>query len=154
LAGWALASTVLVPIADALAALISGIAGLSGSTTVKGRKWKPPGGDVDSLPVGVVYLPTVERTGVDLAEDHLGANDWEIGFPAILYFTADDIAFGQAQAAEVTEAFIKAVDANPTLGLGIVQETKVTRVDEAEVIELNNRPVIQVRTRVELLSFV
>ncbi len=70
-----------------------------------------------------------------------------------LYFDIGDLAFGQAQAVEVIEAWILAIDADQTLG-GVVQEAKVTTVDEPEYVEDAGRPYLIYPSTVSILDFV
>jgi len=140
------ASTVLDPIADGLVTVIQGL-----SVTTKAQKWLLR--DTDARPAAVIELPTVRRTDVDMAEDHLGQLDWRSEWPVSFYFDFTDATFGQAQALEVIEKFIVAVDANPTLS-GTVQEAKVLTAGPPEIDEGAARPALVYPTRVGILDFV
>lgn len=139
-----MASTVLDPVAARLVTILQGL-GLST------YKWAP--GDLDALPAGVVEMPTITRTPVDEAEDHLGQNDWSTSWPVVLYFSlAEEPQASQATAVETVEAFIAAIDADQDLG-GAVQEAKVTEA-EPEIVEEESRATIRYVCRVEALDFV
>lgn len=143
-----MASTILDPVADAIKVLI---ADLAVTPTMKAYKWAPGMTGLDAVPAGVVDLPRVRRTGVDQAEDHLGQDDWSMEFPVVLYFDLSEAFESQARAAEVVEAFIKAVDANPTL-TSTVQEAKVI---DSEPFTVTDHPMAELgyRCRVETLKF-
>jgi hypothetical protein len=156
-----MASSVIDPLASALAAVVSGISGLSNGVTVKGIKWAPR--DTDVRPAGVVEMPTVRRTDPDAPEDHLGANDWAFEFPVSFYFDLAEPAFSQAQATEILEAFIKAVDGslapgqplNGLSGVSIADVKVVESIPELSLVnEQNERWAIAYLTRVQLLTFV
>jgi hypothetical protein len=139
-------STVLDPIADGIVAVVQTL-----SPTVKARKWVVR--DTDARPAAVVELPTVNRTDVDANEDHLGEYDWRSEWPVSFYFDFTDTAFGQAQALEVVEKFVSAIDADPTLG-GTVQEAKVVTAGPPQIEEGYARPMLVYPTRVDVLDFV
>lgn len=139
-------STVLDPIAEGIKTVVEGL-----SPTVKCQKWVLR--DTDARPAAVIELPTVTRTDVDAVEDHLGQNDWRSEWPVSFYFDFTDATFGQAQALEVIEKFIAAIDAAPTLS-GTVQEAKVVTAGPPEIEEGAARPMLVYPTRVAVLDFV
>jgi hypothetical protein len=141
-----MASTILDPIADGLVAVIGTI-----SPTVKAKKWLIR--DTDARPAAVIELPTVSRTEPDAAEDHLSQYDWRSEWPVSFYFDFTDATFGQAQALEVIEQFIAAVDADPDLG-GTVQEAKAISAGPPEIEEGAARPMLVYPVRVSVLDFV
>lgn len=143
-----MASTVIDPIADQLVALIDAL-----SVDTKAYLWTSPGGDTDVRPAGVVMLPEIERTQPDLAEDHLGENDWRITYPVVFAFDYEAGGYYHAQAAEVIEAWIVAVDADPSLS-GVVQEARVVAAGAPEYNPGEGRPFIQWATTVQVLTFV
>lgn len=143
-------STVIQPIGDALAAVLEDLEGTRSTDT-----WAPR--ETGARPAAVVELPSIRRSELDRAEDHLGEDDWSHTFWVVFYF---DLAvkkpqLTQAKAAEIVESWIKAIDANPTLGLdGLVQEAKVVATEEPEFAEGESKPVMRWRTRVGVLAFV
>jgi hypothetical protein len=141
-----MSSTILDPIATALKSTIETI-----SPTVKVHKWVLR--DTDARPAAVIELPTVNRTEPDAIEDHLGENDWRSEWPVTFYFDFGDPAFGQAQALEVIEKFISAVDADQDLG-STVQEAKVVTVGPPQIEEGYARPMLMYPARVAVLDFV
>lgn len=141
-----MSSTVLDPIAEGIKAVVETL-----SPTVKPKKWLIR--DTDARPAAVIELPTVTRTDPDIAEDHLGQDDWRSEWPVSFYFDFNDATFGQAQAIEVIEKFIVAVDADPTLG-GTVQEAKVITAGPPQIDENAARPLLVYPTTVSILDFV
>lgn len=143
-----MASTVIDPIADELVALIDAL-----TPDTKPYLWVSPAGDTDVRPAGIVMLPEIERVGPDLPEDHLGETDWRLSYPVVFIVDFEPNGYYHAQAAEVVEAWIKAVDADTTLD-GSVQEAKVTSVAPPEYQPGEGRPYIQYATTVQVLAFV
>jgi hypothetical protein len=140
-------SSILTPLADALLEAARGL----GSEGVKGYRWPPR--ELAKLPAAVVELPGVERTPVDAPEDHLGQRDWKPSFPVIFYFDLSAAESSQDEAVEIVEAFIAAIDEDPSLG-GLCQEAKAVEAAFAEYVEDEARPVIRWPVRVEILKFV
>lgn len=140
-----MASTILDPIATALVTVAETVSGLNGC------KWVLR--DTDSRPAAVVMPPSIERTPLDVSEDHLGQNDWNSEWSVDLYFDTTNLEYGQVQAVEMVEAWIVAVDADQDLG-GVVQEAKVTSVAEPDFVEDANRPYLIYPTTVSVLDFV
>lgn len=136
-----MASTILDPVADAIEDLIDGI-------SLNGHKWTPK--DLGAVPAGVVGLPRGNRVGVDEAESQLGSEDWYLTYPTALFFDLSEAQFSQAQAVEKLEAFISAIDDNPTLA-GTVLDAKVTNF-EAEIVQDTNRPLLSYVCDVEVLK--
>lgn len=130
-----MASTVITPIANRI---VTELAALGVSPSVKGYRWAPH--DLDALPAGVVELPRVRRRGTDEPERQLGSNDWFLDFPVVLYFDLSEAQFSQDQAVDTVEAFIKAVDANPTL-TATVEDAVVSEV-EPSIVDDKNRPLV------------
>jgi hypothetical protein len=110
-----MASTIIEPVADAIAALIDDIT-LTGGISMKGYTWEPR--EFDRIPAGAVGVPEVRRTGLDEPEDQLSTVDWFMDFPVGLYFDLDEARKSQRQVVEGLEAFIAAIDDSPHLGLG------------------------------------
>lgn len=144
-------STIIDPVAGALAAKIAAIA--VDGTTVKAYKWSPGPTGIDKLPAGVVTLPSLRRTDVDSAEDHLGANDWRVTYEVDFFFDASSASFSQRQAVEVIEAFIVAVDADQDLG-GTCQEAKVESAEPTDVVSDHARAMFAYACEVSVLKFV
>jgi hypothetical protein len=118
------ASTIIEPVADAIAALIDDIT-LTGGITLKGYTWEPR--EFDRVPAGAVGVPEVRRTGLDEGENQLSTTDWFLDFPVGLYFDLDEARKSQRQVVEGLEAFVAAMDDAPDLGLGgAVCDAKVT----------------------------
>lgn len=125
-----MASDVIDPIASALVTKIGTLtATYSLSQTVTGYKW--PKGELDSRPAGVVELPVLRRRGPDERESQLGSNDWMHEFPVTFWIDNQGNATNFPLLIDIVEAWVKAVDADPTLGLGpvIPNETAVISVE-------------------------
>lgn len=142
-------STVLDPIAGALESLIEGIAGLP--FPINAMKWERL--ELDPLPAATVHVPQIERTAVGEAELQLGSLDWQLSYTVSLYFDLDDAVTAQARMVEYVEAFIKAVDQNPTLGLATVDEAKVVSAVPFHERE-RRRPLAGYECEVQLLALV
>jgi hypothetical protein len=139
-----MASTIIDPVASALATLVDNLSG------VYGTKWTPK--DLGTVPAGVVGVPRGSRVAVDTAESQLGSEDWNLTYTVALFFDLSEAQFSQAQAVEILEAFIAAVDDNPTLD-GTVIDAKVTNF-EPEVVETMNRPLLSYACDVDVLKLV
>lgn len=141
-------SEILEPIAEKLAEIAGGL------DTNKGIVWAPK--DTGSRPAAVVELPSINRSELDRAEDHLGQDDWTLNYWVVFYFDLSRRPQdAQVKAAAIVEAWIAAVDEQPSLGLdGLVQEAKVVEAAEPEFFDNDSKPVIRWRTRVGVLAFV
>jgi hypothetical protein len=116
-----MASTVLDPVAERIKAKL---AELNVITADERHKWAPA--SIGVLPAGVIEMPTIARTSPGQAESQLGSNDWTLTFPVTLYFELDEATAAQTQATETVEAFIKAIDDDPSLGdPSIIEDAKV-----------------------------
>lgn len=125
-----MASTVIDGIASALVTKIGTLqATYTLSQPVTGYKW--PRGDLDSRPAGVVELPTLRRRGPSESESQLGSNDWMHEFPVTFWIDNQGNATNFPLLIDIVEAWVKAIDADPALGLGpvIPEETSVTDVE-------------------------
>lgn len=139
-----MSSSILTPLADALVLKIESVGAL-------GYRWAPR--EFENTPAGVVELPSVARSGLDAPEDHLGQRDWKPTFDAVFYFDLDVAKPSQDEAVDAIEAFILAIDADPSLG-GLCQEAKAVEAPPPEFIEDADRPQIRWAVRVEILKFV
>lgn len=148
-----MASTVLDPIAVALEQLLDGLAVVPALNVMKWER-----GDIAPLPAATVHVPLIRRTALDEPESELNLSfDWELAYTVSLYFDLADAEAAQADMVEYVEAFIKTVDANPTLGVAGVD----VAVDEAKVVSADpfterdrKRTLVGYECRVELLAFV
>lgn len=138
------ASSILTPLADALKEKAEELG-------VKGYRWAPR--ELDKPTAAVVELPTVERSALDGPEDHLGQKDWKPGFSVVFYFPLDTAQSSQDDAVDVVEAFVLAIDADPSLG-NRCQEAKAVEVGTPEFLDDESRPEIRWPVRVEILKFV
>jgi hypothetical protein len=145
-----MASTTVEPVATAIAAVISG---LSVSPAVTGYSVDRGPTDSLQLPAGVVGAPSIVRKGVDEKETQLGSRDWNEEWPISFAFELDNYTAARTQAVEVIEAFIKAIDADETLG-GIVSECKVVRSDPAGPVQVRNRPMFLYDCTVQIFDLV
>lgn len=147
-----MASTIIDPTAVLIA---NEIDGLTTAQSVKAYAQDPGLAGLDTLPAGVVGLPSFERVGVDDREPQIGSTGWWLTFPVEFYFDIADPEFTATQAVETVEAFVLAIDANP--GLGQSQEevidTKVVSGEPVEILEAA-RPMLAYATRVQVLRLV
>lgn len=146
------ASTTLAPIADALVTVIQSLS----DPTVGAVKWSRL--DTDTRPAAVVGMPiTIRRTEPDQKEGQVGTDDWNVDFPVDFYFEFDELEAAQTQAVQVIEAWIKAIDADQTLGdLPGLLEAKVVEAGPPEKLtaESTGRATLFWPTRVSLIRFV
>ncbi len=136
-----MASTIIGPVCD----VVVGFLNANGFT---GYKWARL--DYD-LPAGVVELPTVSRVQEN---SQLGSEDWMMDFPVVLYFDLSDAAFSQEQAAEMVEAFIAAVDANPSLGSPTIVDDAVVTSATPSFETDTARPMVAYTCTLELNKLV
>lgn len=101
-----------------------------------GYKWARA--DMD-LPAGVVELPTIERSA---GGSQVGSVDWTMEFPVALYFALDEASTDQEAAAVAVEAFIGAVDDNPSLSDPTVIEDAVVTSAEPDFDADSQRPMV------------
>ena len=159
-----MASTWITPIGQALADVASGIAGLTDGVTVKGILWAPR--DTDVRPAAVVEMPSIDRVAADEGESQIGTRDARLRFPVAFYFDlSEDVTYSQAQATEVVEAFVDAIDASVESGPlspqqlsgGVIVVDAKTSVDPPEIFPpeaSSGRPVIRYVCRAEVLAFI
>ena len=119
-----MSSTILKPLAQSLVDLADGIT-LTNGVEVTGYLWERK--DFASLPAVAVEPPDGRRRGIDEGESQLGSDDWFPEYHVSLYVDLDDAVVAQEQMLELLEAYIAAVDADPSLGDAEVLDAKVTR---------------------------
>lgn len=142
-------SDVLDPIAGALEQLLDG---LVLTPKLHAMKWERK--DLSPLPAATVHVPQIARTELDEAETELNlAFDWTLTYTVSFYFDLADAVAAQGAMVDYVEAFIKAVDDNPTLGLELVDEAKVISADPFTERD-RNRPLAGYECQVRLLAFV
>lgn len=132
--------------------LVSTIDGLEVDRSVNAWKWRSNEGGGLQLPSAVVQVPEFDRSGLDEAEDHLGARDIRMEFSVPFFFDLGqtDASFGEA--VEVVSAFVDALDADPGLD-GNAQEAKVTHTEPANSEPLQGRPTFAFVCTVSVLAF-
>jgi hypothetical protein len=147
-----MASTVVTPIADKLKATMEG---LTLAPALKVYRWAPkalsgPG------PFAVIELPDIKRGNLLDAETELGRRDWALEFPVVFYFDLVTADVAQGRAAEVAEAFIRAVDEAPDLGIpALVEEARVTEAEVSyDIGQEGARPMLVITTTVAVAAFV
>jgi len=144
-----MASTVVKPIAQNIASLITGLAV---TPSMVGVVWGPR--ELPQIPCGVVRPPTIGRTEPKGEESQLGSDDWDLSYPVTLYFEFDEASKSQDQAVEIVEAFIKAVDANPDLDTnGIADEASVVSA-EPVIVDDQTRALFAYDCRIVLTTLV
>lgn len=146
-----MASTILDPVAVLLAGVVDSLAV---TPAVKAYPRDPGTAGLDKVPAAVVGLPTVYRVGVEEDEPEVGSHGWTLTYPVVFFFDLADAPAAAAEATEILEAFITAMDADavPIADSSIV-DAKVTEAIPSEVLD-TARPLIAYECRVELLKLV
>jgi hypothetical protein len=139
-------STVIVPLADALKQMLEG---LDFAPAVKAYRWAPS--MVATVPAAVIDIPEVRRTGIDEPEEQLGSDDWTLTFPVELLVDLAVADRDQTRVVELLEAFIAAVDANPSLGFPIVEDSKVVAGTPGYDLSEEARPLLTYDCEVQVL---
>jgi hypothetical protein len=98
-----------------------------------------------------IEIPDLGRTGVEERESQLGFYDWDLEFPVTIWVNLTQGPKAQQRLVAVTEAWIAAVDADPTLG-GLVLEAKVTGAKRQ--YQLAKRPLVGFETTLAALRLV
>lgn len=137
-----MASTILTPVADALADVLAGINLTPAINLVWGddRRWAPA--MIGSTPAVVINVPSVRRTGLDEPERELGSDDWIITFGVDLYVDLAVPDRDQQRAVELLEAVTAAIDANRTLGMATIDDTKVVSAEPSQDLSDEARPLL------------
>lgn len=140
---------VVTPVADAI---LTKLQNLAVTPALKGYRWAPR--DLDAIPAAVIELPRIQRPGPDdLENSPLGTNGWLLDYPVTLYFDLAVAPDAQAQAATYVDAFITAIDDDPSLGLAAVEDSAVTN-SEPVIIEERARVLLAYECRLEVLALV
>ena len=128
-------------VADAIAATI---AGLTPSTYA--HRWDPAFAGIDRVPAGIVIPPL--RIDAMANRAQIGSRDWQVEWPLLFYFDCARLPSAQARGMETIEAFIKAIDADHTLG----GEVEIARVIGAATTDIDDegtgRPLLEVEATV------
>lgn len=139
-----MASTILTPVANALAAILATIDLTPQVNVVWGtsdeKRWAPA--MIAATPAVVINVPSVRRTGLDEPERELGSDDWLLTFALDLYVDLKVPGRDQQRAVELLEAVTAAIDANPTLGLPTIDDTKVVSAEPAQDLSDEARPLL------------
>lgn len=122
------------------------------TTAVKGYKWAPR--DLDTTVCGVVELPTIQRVALDDAESQIGSRDWLYEFPVVFYIALDEARYAQAEAAQVIEDWVSAIDANPFSADPTVEDARVVSAGPPEIDADQSRPLIVYPTVLQIQKFV
>lgn len=141
-----MSSTILDPIAETISGFISDLT-LTDGTAVHGEKWEPGTAGIDSLPAGIVGIPSIDRTSPGDVEPQLGSDAWTMEYEVVLCVDLAEAKFAQAQAVELVELFIDSVDDDPSLGDPQVVSDAVVERAEPEVVADERRPMLTYRCR-------
>jgi hypothetical protein len=139
------ASTVIQPTADALKAVIAAVT-FTPAVTV--YRWAPA--HLGNVPAVVIDVPTLRRHDLDAAERELGSDDWFMTFPVSLHVDLKVPDRDQARIVELLEAVIAAIDANRTLGIATVDDTKVITGSPIQDLSDEQRPLLTYDCEVEV----
>ena len=143
-----MASTTIDQVAVQLVAKIDGL-----TQTVKGFKWQQS--DLDTVPAGVVGIPDIRRQSPNDREPQMNSWGWYLDFPLRFYVDLDEPNRAANEIMDIVEAFIKAIDADETLGglIGVGHDG-VPRVTSAQPFEQldteQNRSLMACELRVEV----
>lgn len=141
-------STIFQPPADALVTLLEDL-GLA--VEFNAHRWLPGPGVGFKPPAAIVELPDFERAEVEGAEPQLGSDLWQLEYPVSLVFALREAQVAQDRAALGVETFVRAVDADASLG-GVAYESSVVG-GEPEYDDNQGNPVVIYRTRVSVWFF-
>jgi hypothetical protein len=139
------ASTVLQPIAEAIATRLRAL-----DLHVPERAWTR--GEL-SPPCGEIELPAGDRTGPEESESQLGSNDWRLELDVTIWFDLTDVSIAAARLVDTLEAFVRAVDADRTLGLVGVLDASVTGWEPVFLTD-QTRPLVGAETTVAVWALV
>jgi len=95
-----------------------------------------------------------------MTEDHVSQVDWVLEFPVNFVFDLSEAVLAQTQAVDTMEAFIKAIDADTTLGRaddvdgGVIQGAKVISADQLIELVDEARSTLVFPCRVQVQQFV
>jgi hypothetical protein len=138
-------------LADALVEVLEGV-------DVRGYKWSP---GAIKPPCAVIEMPTLRRTEVDNAEDHVGADDWRFDFPVLFYVELGrDVIAAQVALMASAFGFVRAIDtltpdAQGFVLNGLCTDAKVTPAEPFATPqgEEGSRTQIGYETHVSILTF-
>jgi hypothetical protein len=93
---------------------LGGTVVLSQGIGVKGYLWERS--DFDHIPAVVVEPPDGTRRDIDEGESQLSTTDWLLDYTVRLYVDFDEFVRASEQMTELLEAFVQAIDSDPSLG--------------------------------------
>jgi hypothetical protein len=137
-------STIIQPIADHAGLMLKAL-GLGVNV------WADDELTMGAAGAAEIEIPDLGRTGVEERESQLGFYDWDLEFPVTIWVNLTQGARAQQRLVAVVEAWIAAVDADPTLG-GLVLEAKVTSAKRQ--YQLAKRPLVGFETTLAALRLV
>lgn len=115
----------------------------------RGELWEP---QTIRLPAGTVGTPTLRRRAPDDRESQLLTNDWWVEFTVSLYFDLRDAQKAQQGMVDGLLAFTRAIDADPSLALTVLDAAVTSAVPFVE--KDRNRPLVGYEITVATLSLV
>lgn len=142
----ALTSTILQPIADRLATILTGL-------SLGVNTWAQPGLRFGAAGAAEIEIPDIDRTPLERSESQLGSNDWDLEFPVAIWVNLTEAEISQKRLVALVEAWIAAVDADIHLG-GLVLEARVTHAARVYGTTANNVPLVGYETAVAVLKLV
>lgn len=142
-------STIFRPPAARLVAILRALSVPAAVTLKIPDVWLPAS---ITPPAAVVELPAFTRTEPEGEEAELGSDLWVLTYPVALAFSLREAQATQERAAAVVEAFVSAVDADPSLA-GTVYEAAVVGGD-VEYDKDGADALLIYRTRVVAWKFV
>lgn len=136
-----MSSTILAPCADAIKAVLEALG-------YKVHRWLP---QQFSAPAAIIELPDIQRVEVEGTEAQLGSDLWQLEYPVSLVFPLREAATAQDRAALAVEQFIRAVDADESLGGVVYEASVISGAVEYDGDQANS--VVIYRTRVSVWFF-
>lgn len=141
-----MSSTVVTPIAAAIAAIADAITGVTAYSSDPGMA------GLEGNPACVVGVPTIDRGDLD-SDPQLGSRGWMLVYPVNLYFDLDVPQDTQTLAVDTVEAFIKAVDADDQLGATVIA-ARVTSAEPVVLVGDQTRPRLVYECSVTVEAYV
>lgn len=143
-------STVITPIASALATIAGGVSGVTAYAKDPGLQ------GLDGNPTAVVGVPAVNHGELD-ADPQIGSRIWTLDYPVNIFVDLDVAQDAVTLLIDTVEAFVKAVDADDQLVTadatlsGLVVAARVTSAEPGRDDRDTARPRLfyECNTRVE-----
>lgn len=145
-----MSSTVFQPLADLIS---SKIEALDTDEFIRGYSNDPGFAGLDSLPCGVIGMPSLDRTDVDEAESQFGTVDYRLEYQVTFLFDLGDSDTSQRQALDTIEKFVQTIDAGVlSVSDPSIVDAKVVRSEPGEVVDAA-RPMLTYTCTLRVLKY-